>query len=120
MLACGGVIAGDRWPLIDWWTGGWLGGLVEGIETLLQSADDETLIVPADGPVLDRAELEAQFDMYAELFVRFRDELLFTGLGPAEAVAAEPTAGLRPEWPNHDEFVTRAFESLWGFFAPDV
>lgn len=120
VLACGGVISGDRWPLIDWWTGGWLGGLVEGIETMLQLADDETLIVPADGPVLQRADLEAQFEMYAWLFVRFRDELLFKGLSPDEAVAAQPTAEFHPEWPHRDEFVTLAFQSLWGFFAPDV
>lgn len=120
VLACGGVVASDRWPLIDWWTGGWLGGLVEGIETLLTVSNEETRIVPADGPVLTRVELAAQRDMYAELFVRFRDELLFRGLSPAEAVAAEPTAGLKPEWPNRDAFVTLAFQSLWGFFAPDV
>ncbi|MBN1237301.1 MAG: MBL fold metallo-hydrolase [Gammaproteobacteria bacterium] len=120
VLACGGVVAGDRWPLIDWWTGGWLGGLVEGIETLLQVADDETRIVPSHGPIMTRAELEAQRDMYAELFVRFRDELLFKGLGPAEAVAARPTADLYPEWQNRDEFVTLAFQGLWGFYAPDV
>jgi len=120
VLAIGGVIAGDRWPLIDWWTGGWFGGLVEGLETLLQIADEDTLIVPAEGPVIRRAELEAQRDMYAELFVRFRDELLFKGLSPAEAVAARPTAGWHPDWPNRDEFVTLAFQSLWGFYAPDV
>lgn len=120
VLAIGGVIAGDRWPEIDWWTGGWLGGLVEGIETLLQIADDDTLIVPSDGPVLRRADLVAQREMYEALFVRFRDELLFKGLGPAEAVAAQPTAEFHPDWPNRDEFVTLAFQSLWGFFAPDV
>lgn len=120
VLACGGLISADRWAMIDWWTGGWFGGLVEGIETLLQVADSETVIVPSQGPLLDRAGLQAQRDMYAELFVRFRDELLFKGLSPAEAVAANPTAGLREDWPDRDAFVTLAFQSLWGFYAPDV
>lgn len=120
VVACGGVIAGDRWPEIDWWTGGWLGGLVEGIETLLQVGDEQTRFVPSHGPVLSRAELAAQRDMYAKLFVHFRDELLFQGLSPAEAVAAEPTAGLHEDWPGRDRFVTLAFQSLWGFYAPDV
>lgn len=120
VLACGGAIAADRWPLIDWWTGGWFGGLVEGIETLLQVANQHTRIVPAEGPVLTREELEAQRDMYAKLFVRFRDKLLFKGLSPAEAVTARPTAEFKPEWPNRDAFVTQAFQSLWGFYAPDV
>ena len=120
VLACGGVIAGDRWPLIDWWTGGWFGGLVEGVETLLQIANEHTRIVPAEGPVLTRAELKTQRDMYAKLFLRFRDTLLFKGLSPAEAVAARPTAEFKPQWPNRDQFVTFAFQSLWGFYAPDV
>lgn len=120
VLACGGAVTSDRWPLVDWWTGGWLGGLVEGLETLLTLADDGTRIVPAHGPVMSRAELAAQRDMYAELFIRFRDELLFEGMSPAEAVAARPTRDLHPEWPNRDEFVTLAFQSLWGFYAPDV
>jgi glyoxylase-like metal-dependent hydrolase (beta-lactamase superfamily II) len=120
VLACGGVVAGDRWPLIDWWTGGWFGGLVEGTETLLQIADENTRIVPADGPVMTRAQLKAQRDMYAELFLHFRDKLLFKGLSPAEAVAARPTAAFHPEWANRDDFVKLAFQSLWGFYAPDV
>ncbi len=120
VLAIGGVVAADRWPLIDWWTGGWFGGLVEATETLLQVADAETRIVPAEGPVMTRAQLEAQRDMYAKLFVEFRDKLLFKGLSPAEAVAARPTADFHPEWPNRDTFVTLAFQSLWGFYAPDV
>jgi cyclase len=120
VLSCGGAISSDRWPLIDWWTGGWLGGLVEGIETLLQVANEDTLIVPSDGPAISRAELAAQRDMYETLFVRFRDELLFKGLSPAEAVAARPTDEFNPEWPNRDQFVTLAFQSLWGFFVPDV
>lgn len=120
VLACGGVIAGDRWPEIDWWTGGWFGGLVEGIETLMQVGDESTRFVPSHGPVLSYAELEAQRDMYADLFLHFRDELLFRGLSPAEAVASRPTAGLHEHWPGRDRFVRLAFESLWGFYAPDV
>ncbi len=120
VLASGGVVAADRWPLIDWWTGGWMGGLVEGVETLLQVANDKTRIVPANGPVMTRAQLAAQRDMYAKLFLKIRDDLLFTGLSPAEAVAAKPTAGLQPDWGNPDEFVKLAFQSYWGYYAQDA
>ena len=119
VLAAGGVIRGDDWPLIDWWTGGWVGGLVEGVETLLQVANKDTRIVPAQGPALSYAELEQQADMYRELFVRLRD-LLFKGLSPAEAVAARPTADFQQNWSSPDPFVTLAFQSLWGYYAPDV
>jgi glyoxylase-like metal-dependent hydrolase (beta-lactamase superfamily II) len=120
VLAAGGALATDRWPFIDWWTGGWMGGHVEGLETLLQLANDDTRIVPADGPVIGKAELQKQRDMFADLFVTFRDKLLFKGLSPAEAVAAKPTAGMRPDWDNPDEFVKLAFESYWGYYAQDA
>ncbi|MCP5146151.1 MAG: MBL fold metallo-hydrolase [Gammaproteobacteria bacterium] len=120
VLHCGGVLAADRWPEIDWWTGGWLGGLAEATETLLAIANDNTRIVAADGPVFGRAELLAQRDMYTTLFVKFRDELLFKGLSPEEAVAAQPTREYRPEWGDPGPFVNHAFQSLWGYFAPDA
>jgi glyoxylase-like metal-dependent hydrolase (beta-lactamase superfamily II) len=120
VLHCGGAIAADRWSDIDWWTGGWLGGVVEATETLLQIANDQTRIVASGGPVFGRAELQAQRDMYAELFVRFRDNLMFRGLSPAEAVAERPTQDFRPEWGDPDPFVIRAFQSLWHYFAPEV
>ncbi len=40
------------WPIIDWWTGGWTGGMLDGFEQLLEIANDRTRIVPASGPVM--------------------------------------------------------------------
>lgn len=120
VLAAGGAVTSDRWPLIDWWTGGWFGGLVEGVETLTQVANADTIIVPSDGPVMTYAELQAQAEMYAALYLHFRDNLLFKGLSPQEAADAKPTRGIYPTWGNPDPFVIRAYESLWGYYAPDV
>src|SRR5690606_35313180 len=52
VLHAGGVIASDGWPFMDWWTGGWIGGVVDAIETMLSIANDDTVIVPATGPVI--------------------------------------------------------------------
>jgi glyoxylase-like metal-dependent hydrolase (beta-lactamase superfamily II) len=120
IICSGGVLSADRWPVFDWWTGGWFGGQVEALETMLQIVDDQTIIVPSDGPVFGRAELQAQRDMFADLFLHFRDRLLYMGLSPDEAVDQRPTAGLRPEWGDPDPFVIRAFQSLWGYYAADV
>jgi cyclase len=120
ILAAGGAVSSDRWPLIDWWTGGWMGGLVEGLETLLQLANADTRIVPADGPVMTRADLQEQRDMFADLFLKIRDKLLFAGLSPDEAVAAKPAAGLMPEWGSPDRFIRLAFQSYWGYYTQDA
>ncbi len=44
-----------RDPIFDWFAGGWLGGRTDAMDDLLELVDDQTLIVPAYGPVMSRA-----------------------------------------------------------------
>ncbi|MCP5145327.1 MAG: MBL fold metallo-hydrolase [Gammaproteobacteria bacterium] len=119
ILFTGGAVTSDRWPLVDWWTGGWIGGLAAGQKQLLEIANEQTRIVPSSGPVITRAELAAQQEMYAALFGQLR-QMMFKGRAPADAVAAAPTRDMKPEWGDATAFVSRAFESLWGQLSPDA
>jgi glyoxylase-like metal-dependent hydrolase (beta-lactamase superfamily II) len=118
VLVTGGVVCADRWPLIDWWTGGWLLGMVDGLDVLLGVANDATKIVPGSGKLLTKADLVAQRDAYLVIYERLM-KLFFAGRSPAEAVAAQPTKEFRPEWGDPSRFVTLAFESIWGHLTPD-
>jgi cyclase len=119
VLAVGGALSGDGWQLPDWWTGGWIGGLVGGLQHLLKIANADTRIVPAHGPVLKFAELQRQYDMYNVVWERLA-KLLYTGRGPDEAVAANPTKEFDAAMGNPDEFVARSFRSLWAYLTPDA
>jgi len=68
VLAVGDVASPQRDPALDWFTGGWLGGRVDAMDDLLALANDETKIVPAYGPVMTRAQLQAEHDMMARLY----------------------------------------------------
>ena len=119
VLVTGGVVSNEGWPVIDYQTGGWIGGLIDGLKTLIKVADANTKIVPANGPVLSKADLEAQRDMYAAIFDRL-SKLLRKGLGPDEVIAANPTKEFDAKWGQPAPFVTLAFKSLWGHMAPDA
>ena len=119
VLAVGGALNGDSWQLPDWWTGGWIGGLVGGLEHLLKLAGESTRIVPARGPVLTRAQLEEQYEMYSVVWERLA-RLLYTGRGPGEAVAARPTEEFDARMGPPDEFVERSVRSLWADLTPDA
>jgi glyoxylase-like metal-dependent hydrolase (beta-lactamase superfamily II) len=119
VLVAGGIVSNEGWPVIDYETGGWIGGLVEGQKTLLSLIDDHTVIVPANGPNLTKAELIEQQKMYATIFDRL-GKLLRKGLGPDEVAAAEPTKEFNARWGDPKQFVDLAFKSLWGHFAPDA
>jgi glyoxylase-like metal-dependent hydrolase (beta-lactamase superfamily II) len=119
VLVAGGVVSGAAWPIIDYKTGGWIIGLVDGLKTLLGVANADTRIVPANGPLLTRADLEAQRTMYATISERLQ-KMLRQGLGPDEAIAKKPTAEFDAKWGDPTQFLDLAFRSLWGHFAPDA
>ena len=119
VLAVGDAVSGQGWPVVDWWTGGWIGGIVGGLQRLQTVADAQTRIVPAHGPVLGLADLRAQVDMYGTIYDRL-NQMLNRGRGPAEAVEAKPTKEFDDKMGNPDEFVRRAFESLWAYLSPDA
>lgn len=119
ILAVGGVISAGGWPVIDWWTGGWIGGLVTGIETLLKVSNAQTRIMPANGPVLTRSDLQAQQEMYRTISTRLHT-LIRKGYSPDEAIAAEPTKEFNNRMGNPEMFVRLAFQSLWGQLTPDA
>jgi glyoxylase-like metal-dependent hydrolase (beta-lactamase superfamily II) len=81
VIVAGGVVSNEGWPVVDYKTGGWIGGLVDGLKALVALADDHTVIIPANGPNLTKAELAAQAQMYATIFDRLQ-KLLRKGMGP--------------------------------------
>jgi cyclase len=119
VLAVGDVLSGEGWPVVDYATGGWIGGIVGALQRLQTLADADTRIVPGRGPVLRLADLKAQYEMYGTVYDRLT-QLLNRGRAPGEAVAANPTEEFDAKMGNPDEFVRRAFESLWAYLSPDA
>jgi glyoxylase-like metal-dependent hydrolase (beta-lactamase superfamily II) len=119
VVAVGGVISGEGWPFIDWWTGGWIGGLVNGLDKLLKVGNAETRFVPANGPVLTRTDLQAQHEMYRTISTRLQT-LIRKGFSPDEAIAAQPTKEFNEKMGNPEMFLRLAFQSLWGQLTPDA
>jgi cyclase len=119
VLAVGDVVSGQGWPVVDYTTGGWIGGIVGGLQRLQSLANEETRVVPGRGPVLGLEDLKAQHEMYGTIYDRLT-QLLNKGRGPGEAVAAQPTKEFDAQMGNPDEFVRRAFESLWAYLSPDA
>ncbi|HEX5045761.1 MAG TPA: MBL fold metallo-hydrolase [Gammaproteobacteria bacterium] len=121
VLAIGDAVYGKGagWPDVDWWTGGWIGGIVGAIDMLFTVSNAETRIVPARGPVMTQADLKAAYQMYGAVWERLV-KTLYAGGGPKEALAAAPTKEFNDIMGSSDEFVRRAFESLWAYLSPDA
>ncbi len=70
VLAVGDVASPERDPVHDWFAGGWLGGRVDAMDDLLELANDNTIIVPSYGPVMTKAQLQAERDMMNHIYDR--------------------------------------------------
>jgi glyoxylase-like metal-dependent hydrolase (beta-lactamase superfamily II) len=70
VVAVGGVLSPQHDPEFDWFGGGWLGGRLDALARLLALGDKDTRFVPSVGPVVGRAQVQAELDMYTKLFDR--------------------------------------------------
>ena len=117
ILAAGDVVAAGSYPIVDYTTGGWLGGMIEGQKALLKVTNAETRIVvgsgPGNGSVLSQADLDAENQMLATLKDRLV-KLMKQGFGPQEMIAAAPTKDFDEKWGNPDLFIELAYRGLWG------
>jgi cyclase len=119
VLVAGGVVSSAGWPLMDWQTGGWIGGLVGAYDRLLKVANDSTKVIPANGAIIGRKELQAHRDMYFQVFDRLVKQLV-KGMGPQEAYETGPAKEYEAQWGDSKAFVLASFRSLWGHYAPDA
>ena len=112
VLVAGDALSVGKYPIADYATGGWLGGLIAANKTLLGMANADTRVVPGSGPLQTRADLQAQLDMLAAMMERFV-KLMKQGMGPEDILAAAPTKEFDAKWGNPDLFVTTAYRSMW-------
>lgn len=112
ILLTGDVMSAARYPILDWSTGGWIGGMVNATRKLLDLADASTRIVPGLGPVQTRADLQAQYDMLTVVRGRLVD-MLKKGMSAADMIAARPTAEFDAKWGDPTLLVANAYPGLW-------
>jgi len=119
VLVTGAAISASTWPLLDWWTGGWIGGLVDAFDLLLEIADENTRVVPGEGRLLTRADLAELRQIYVTIFDRL-SKLFFAGLEPEDMLAAEPTKDFDGRLGDSELFLRLAFRGFGLHFGPDA
>jgi cyclase len=113
VLVAGDVVSVGSYPVLDYSTGGWIGGLVNAQKAILDRTNSDTRIVPGNGPVQTRADVQALYDMCNTMRDRLT-KLLKQGMGPKEMVAAAPSKDFDEKWGNPELFILNAYRGLWG------
>jgi cyclase len=118
LLAAGGVLSGEEWPLLDYRNGAWLGGRVRALERLADLVKPETRVVPANGRVMTGSEIVRHRDMYQKLFTTMIGYLNM-GLGPEDAVERNPLKEYQSEFGDPSAFTYGALKSMMIAYVPD-
>lgn len=112
VLVAGDAISVGRYPIIDYSTDGWPGGMVQGQKTLLTVANAETKIIPGAGPVQTRADVEALNEMCNTVRGRVLDGMK-KGKGPRDLIAEKILKDYDAKWGNSDLFIDQNYKGLW-------
>ncbi len=112
VLAAGDAVAPLKDPVLDWFGGGWIGGRADAQAKLLELSDEETRIVPSYGPVVGRAELQAEYDMSRLLYDRMLD-LYKRGMSAQDMLDAGLLEGLYRSFDDPFKFAYDAHKGYW-------
>jgi cyclase len=112
VLAVGDVASPLRDPALDWFTGAWIGGRLDAMDTILRLANDQTKIVPAAGPVMTKAEFKAERDMMEEVRSRIWKQTL-KGDSPEEMLDGGVLKRLPRTWKDPYKFLYAAAKGMF-------
>jgi glyoxylase-like metal-dependent hydrolase (beta-lactamase superfamily II) len=118
LLAAGGVVSGERWPLLDYRNGAWLGGRVRALERLAHLVKPDTRVVPAQGRLITGRDVMHQRDIYDALFETMIG-YMNKGLGAEDVVPLNPLKRYESELGDASAFLDGAYRSMQIAYVPD-
>jgi len=113
ILMAGDLVSVGAYPILDYSTHGWIGGMTNASRDLLQLGDAQTRIVPGAGPVQTRADVQAQFDMLTTVRQRLVN-MMKLGYSAKDFLANAPTREFDAKWGDPTQFITSAYPGMWG------
>ncbi len=111
VILAGGVGSTDGWPVLDWGTGGWIIGLMDGLDTLAALSDENTRILPASGPLVPRASILEQRAMFGTIQQDIL-RLIRQGQSVDEVIEAGPTAPYEAQWGDSRHFLALTYRGM--------
>jgi len=112
VLVTGDAVQPGRLPIIDWRCDGWIGGMQDAQRTLLRLADDNTKIVPGSGPVLTKADLQANLDTTTKIREQLV-KLMKMGMGAQDMMNAKAMKDFESLSGDPNTFIYIAYRGLW-------
>lgn len=115
VLHTGDLFFSGMYPVIDYTTGGWIGGMAEALDKLLKVGDAQTKIIPGHGPLSSKEDMRASREMLHTVFERL-EAFSKKSASLDDVLKTNPVSDLEPKWGqgflNGDAFLRMAYPSI--------
>jgi glyoxylase-like metal-dependent hydrolase (beta-lactamase superfamily II) len=115
VLHTGDLFFSGSYPVIDYSTGGWIGGMATALDKLLKVGDAQTKIIPGHGPLSSKEDMRAARDMLHTVFDRL-SSFSKKGASLDAVLKANPVGDLEAKWGqgflNGERFLRMAYPSF--------
>jgi glyoxylase-like metal-dependent hydrolase (beta-lactamase superfamily II) len=111
VLIAADIVSVGAFPIIDYITNGWIGGVGDAVQTLLDLSNAETKIIAGRGAPVTRVQLEAELKMLATMRQRL-SRLMAQGKSAQEMIAARPAEDLQAEWGDPALFIANSYPGM--------
>ena len=112
ILVTGDLFTAGKYPILDWSTGGWIGGATEAGASLVKLTNEQTRVIPGTGPVQTQTDLKDLAEMLLAMRIRVVD-LLKKGMSSGDMFRAAPTKDFDPKWGDPKQFMANIYPGLW-------
>ena len=107
----GDVFNQSGYPFIDADNGGELAGMIRFCEAVLDTINEDTIVIPGHGPISNYQGLADYITMLKGSFAAI-NELVEQGKTLEEVMAAKPTAQYDAKFGDPTQFVNRSYTSI--------
>jgi glyoxylase-like metal-dependent hydrolase (beta-lactamase superfamily II) len=115
VLQTGDLFFNKTYPVIDYTTGGWIGGMHMALESLLKVCDAKTRIIPGHGPMATKEDMKASRDMLQLVHERL-ESANKAGKTMDDVLKDPPIKDLNDRWGKGfltpDRFLKMAYPSI--------
>jgi glyoxylase-like metal-dependent hydrolase (beta-lactamase superfamily II) len=112
ILVTGDLFTAGKYPILDWSTGGWIGGATEAGASLVKLTNEQTRVIPGTGSVQTQADLKDLAEMLLAMRIRVVD-LLKKGMSSGDMFRAAPTKDFDAKWGDPKQFMANIYPGLW-------
>jgi glyoxylase-like metal-dependent hydrolase (beta-lactamase superfamily II) len=111
VLVAGDVVSVGAYPISDYCTNGWIGGMANATKTLVGLCNESTRVIPGTGPVQSRADVAAENEMLTAMKLKL-SKLLAQGMSAQDMIDATPTRDYDAKWGDPKLFIANAWPGL--------